>query len=448
MTPIVKGDRLNAGDKLRPGEALLSPNKWYLLTLQADDGNLVLYHLPTNDGKRLDDRSQPIWASGTNKDRNDAAFTRDLDMQAPDGHLVLYGKNGSATSVSRTWGGDQANSYAALQNDGNLVVYRPNGHSSWQTGSGWHTHWMEALPGHLTLLDICVPGSHDAGMYYTKNFASGTALAQELDLYKQLRAGSRYFDLRPRYNEGKGYYVYHGPADGPRLEQVLAGVKRFFDEGSAETVVLRVSAWKDFEQNPDRQREGLQFIVDHLPQQALLVVPRSKSLLTLPLSQLRGKLLVVVENNNYHPEGTGNSIYQDIVLADERAGRNTWPGVYSVNHEAHVFNQYSDKRDYQEMVDHQAEKFRDFGTADEQFMLNWTLTPHSVTFLVRSSVKGYSEEINPKLLDDVRGNKQGLFGRNGHGKMVNIINLDYVETANAVPACLDVMRRVHPTLTF
>lgn len=504
MTLIVKGDQLKAGDKLRPGEALLSPNKRYLLTLQEDDGNLVLYHLPTNDGTRLDDRSQPLWASGTKKDRNDAAFTRDLDMQAPDGHLVLYGRNGSAVWGSGKFGSDNANSYAALQNDGNLVVYRPNGYSSWQTG-GWQAHWMEALPGHLTLRDICVPGSHDAGMYYTKLLVrDDIALTQQLTVYEQLRQGSRYFDLRPQHINGKGFYLYHGMADGPKLENVMNDIGFFVRQGTQETVLLEFSHWDNMD---NHQTEFVDLLLRSLPDSCLLTqgelnkardrqlkasgqpvdpkaAPAPLDLKSLTLDELRGKVIILINHDD---------MYKNIVVGKGKQG------IYHRGES--IYDSYSDKQDYNSMLQNQAAKFEDFGRPGGDnhplFMLNWTLTPRNAdgyrskseiglsTFaahlpvvgpiatistliwgekkvketiddagrnikalVLSEAVKTYANDINPRLRGAAESNELGLFGRNAYGRMVNIINLDYVETANAVPVCLEVMRRVHPTLKF
>jgi L,D-peptidoglycan transpeptidase YkuD (ErfK/YbiS/YcfS/YnhG family) len=55
-----------------------------------------------------------------------------LDMQ-PDGNLVVVGPDGAPRWNSGTW--DGPGSRLALQDDGNLVVYRPDGRASWW--SGW-----------------------------------------------------------------------------------------------------------------------------------------------------------------------------------------------------------------------------------------------------------------------------------------------------------------------
>lgn len=104
-------DRLNANDKLKPGDKLESSNGLYQLIYQTD-GNLVLY---TANGRAL-------WASGTNG--RPAGYAA---MQT-DGNFAIYGPDGGFqwNTGTTTFG-----SYIVLQADGNLVVYTPAGTAIW-----------------------------------------------------------------------------------------------------------------------------------------------------------------------------------------------------------------------------------------------------------------------------------------------------------------------------
>lgn len=86
----------------------------------------------------------------------------------------------------------------------------------WSNSGSYTTDWMQQSMGSLanrTLKQICMPGSHDAGM---SKFAPGTVganfantQAQYLDFYQQLMAGSRFFDVRPVISNGQwvaGHY--------------------------------------------------------------------------------------------------------------------------------------------------------------------------------------------------------------------------------------------------
>ena len=109
--------RLQAGEMLYDGSALVSPSGRYRLALQGD-GNLVLYW-----------EGHALWNSGTWNDAPDH-----LIMQN-DGNLVIYqGLNVLWDSKS---GGALRSSayYLSLQNDGNAIVYSPANRPIWTTNT-------------------------------------------------------------------------------------------------------------------------------------------------------------------------------------------------------------------------------------------------------------------------------------------------------------------------
>jgi len=83
--------------------------------LQAQDGNLVLYH-----------GTKAIWAFGP---RADSWFTVQTD-----GNMVAYKSEGGVAWASNTYGKGAGN--LVLQDDGNLVLYRVSDHTViWSTGT-------------------------------------------------------------------------------------------------------------------------------------------------------------------------------------------------------------------------------------------------------------------------------------------------------------------------
>jgi nucleoid-associated protein YgaU len=104
-------DTLTEGQKLVPGESLVSSNGAYTLTLQ-DDGNLVLAV-----------RGQSIWATGT----GGQGVVR-AEVQS-DGNFVVY------TSDKPLWHSNtqgKKNVRLVLQDDRNLVLYAADG-PAWST---------------------------------------------------------------------------------------------------------------------------------------------------------------------------------------------------------------------------------------------------------------------------------------------------------------------------
>ena len=60
-------------------------------------------------------------------------------------------------------------------------------------------NWMSGLKGTRKLVELCLPGSHDAGVY--KDLTAGvnpgaSARCQYSNIYEQAMVGSRVFDVR------------------------------------------------------------------------------------------------------------------------------------------------------------------------------------------------------------------------------------------------------------
>jgi hypothetical protein len=107
--------------------------------------------------------------------------------------------------------------------------------------------------GDRRLFDIALPGSHDAGMSTitggTVGGNSGNCQNQGLDIGNQLRAGARYFDIRPVINAGgfkTGHYSDTGEpfgwqgANGQSMSDIIDQINDFC-RISAELIVVRLS---------------------------------------------------------------------------------------------------------------------------------------------------------------------------------------------------------------
>ncbi|QRN94998.1 hypothetical protein JRI60_38800 [Archangium violaceum] len=111
---------LSANQALNPGEQLVSANGAYILTLQATDGNLVVYRLAD---------MKAIWA--TNVPGGTVAY-----MQQ-DRNFVVY-KN-STTATSAIWasntGGNVLDTgvYLIIKDNGSLAIITSGGQTIWST---------------------------------------------------------------------------------------------------------------------------------------------------------------------------------------------------------------------------------------------------------------------------------------------------------------------------
>lgn len=112
---------------LKPGECLISANEKFMAVLQADDGNFVVYPLPGQSKKNAKWQSRTSGSPGAGL------------LVQQDGHAVIYRAGDIVTSADGNWNG-KPNSKApwvsnkastpydsyflAMQDDGNLVLYR------------------------------------------------------------------------------------------------------------------------------------------------------------------------------------------------------------------------------------------------------------------------------------------------------------------------------------
>jgi Phosphatidylinositol-specific phospholipase C, X domain len=103
------------------------------------------------------------------------------------------------------------------------------------------------------LKDIVIPGSHDAGTYEMYlSVADNASKCQDVCIFDQLEAGSRYLDLRAEYwSNSDAYWMHHGTdVTNVKLETVLADIRKFLEKENSEEIVVATllikedSGWK------------------------------------------------------------------------------------------------------------------------------------------------------------------------------------------------------------
>jgi hypothetical protein len=108
-TGALAADTLMADTNLAPGQYLVSKNGIYVLIMQPDDGNLVLYYRAYNT----------VPAGFSTNQAGSNAYAR---MQS-DGNFVVYRSNGTWFWASHTGGRPYDMSYKlVLNDDGSLVI--------------------------------------------------------------------------------------------------------------------------------------------------------------------------------------------------------------------------------------------------------------------------------------------------------------------------------------
>ncbi|KLU87058.1 hypothetical protein MAPG_06063 [Magnaporthiopsis poae ATCC 64411] len=127
-------------------------------------------------------------------------------------------------------------------------------------------NWMHQLYDVIKdreLRHLVMPGSHDAGMS-TISYAwdgagtPGNSQNQGLNIYDQLRVGSRWFDMRLVSVKGGGFWAAHVNdevanvpvgATGESLDDIIAGINRFTSESPGEIIIWWVKYMVDLNLN-------------------------------------------------------------------------------------------------------------------------------------------------------------------------------------------------------
>lgn len=158
-------------------------------------------------------------------------------------------------------------------------------------------NWMTGIADNLTLSEITMPGSHDAGIHpdaATKKGIVGlsSAVCQDKSIYEQCIAGSRFFDIRLKVSDS-GTRTYHlspvGGALGQSSDTILSDVFNFLDRNRSEFVILRFTKPKGGSEEIVRQ-------VQNSPlQQILFTSPTFVNFATTNIRLLRGKAICVFE---------------------------------------------------------------------------------------------------------------------------------------------------------
>ena len=147
------------------------------------------------------------------------------------------------------------------------ATIQPSRHALRADNSDWMAEDASILR-EMTLADVVLPGTHDAGAYaLTSKLMPGArfptpweaaaiaiaedlginvdrvitpwALTQSLDVLAQLEFGYRYLDVRAGWN-GTGWYAHHAEVGVP-VTDILHDVHTFMQEHPGEVVVMQVS---------------------------------------------------------------------------------------------------------------------------------------------------------------------------------------------------------------
>lgn len=286
-----------------------------------------------------------------------------------------------------------------------------------------NSRWMENLLVRrptVRLNDITIPGSHDAGMYTVRETwkcSNEDVQTQDDPFLKQLKSGSRYFDVRVWFYNND-FYTYHGEdhvgmfigGEGGKLEDILHDVNTFIESyGPKETIILKFSHTYS---NVDKWKL-LSYILDNC--KYAYKTSSIGNFAELPLSTTQGKVLLVFDNGEF-------SQYIDPIR-----GVLPYRNWNNCEYGFKVFDEYTGTSKYNVMVygdasDNkvgQLEHLQQYGGYGQSFLFlfSWTLTGSAglVDIGVLSSL---CRPWLPQYLQRMK---------NGELKKPNIIYIDFLD---------------------
>ena len=173
-------------------------------------------------------------------------------------------------------------------------------------------HWMAALSDTMKVCKVSIPGTHDSGTAGVRFPMRHYARTQTMDLSSQWDAGIRFFDLRPRLEDGT-LRIYHGPADCHiKLQEALLTIKRKLEEHPTEFCIVMTNSAGGGQEAVDMTMDDINTL---FPTGMLASFHAD-----MTVADMRGRVLFIHRD---HP--TGGRDYPGTVV-------HGWPGNASSHH--------------------------------------------------------------------------------------------------------------------
>jgi 1-phosphatidylinositol phosphodiesterase len=270
-------------------------------------------------------------------------------------------------------------------------------------------HWMKNLHEDISINQLIMPGSHDAGMSELDHCDVGSLLnkgmvkTQDISIGKQLEAGSRYFDIRVDYDHNK-LVTYHRSGDlgcnGQSLENVLDQSVDFIKSYRSETFILKFSHIRSNRGKSSDIKQRIDALLSQAKYKDYILVQSDTNinLAKCPLKSLRGKIILVFDYPEYINPNQGRFRYNDGFEVDKSETKVIRLKGYAPN--LTVCDSYSNTTDLENMMADQLDKLNTYGGLDKDylFLLSWTLTAGIGTFF-GGSIKELAAKANSALPD-------------------------------------------------
>ena len=305
----------------------------FLLTKADDDSYYIDYYNGSGHYTLSDERIDIDDHNGYDNEGNKVhvVFDNRTDMnkrwqfiQRPNGYYLVRNKrsglywalekvstkNGTdlvqkRLSDSHTWQMEILNCFDSGKPVSSLKKYDTLSYMESEDGSINSCNWMSYLPDDTNIMDISIPGSHDAGTAQTTEISNHSAQCQQHTILEQLNTGVRYFDIRIEKKTDDVLYLTHGGIDcwmgddHLKFSTVMDWVDKFLTENPKETVIFQIMVQKG-------GKKGERLTLDKMKNWDRVYRGENWQNPVLPdLGDLRGKVMFISRFSEIDGIGTG-----------------------------------------------------------------------------------------------------------------------------------------------
>ena len=151
-----------------------------------------------------------------------------------------------------------------------------------------NSSWMAGLPDTVKVCRVSIPGTHDSGTAGVRFPMKHYARTQTISISEQWDAGIRFYDLRPKLENGD-LKIYHGPANCHiTFAEVLIILKQKLDENPKEFCIVMTNSAGGGQTAVDMTMEMIRSMIPA----GMLAVFKAD----MTVDDIRGKILFIHRN--------------------------------------------------------------------------------------------------------------------------------------------------------
>lgn len=151
-----------------------------------------------------------------------------------------------------------------------------------------YSSWMTGLPDTVKVCRVSIPGTHDSGTAGVRFPMKHYARTQTLSISEQWDAGIRFFDVRPKLENGD-LKIYHGPANCHiTFAEVLLSLKQKLAENPTEFCIVMTNSAGGGQTAVDMTMEMIRSMIPA----GMLAVFKAD----MTVDDIRGKILFIHRN--------------------------------------------------------------------------------------------------------------------------------------------------------